>query len=409
MSSESLRILVISYFFPPFNRVGGRRWAKHCKYFEKENIKFNVLAGDFTGSSPWDEDIKSYRERISRIELVKPKTPYFKKKLPDNILQKIIWKASLIFWQFKKKMLKGNYNDTSLGNKNSFYNQAKSIIARENINTVILSCGPFTYSSILPILKSNFPHLKYVLDYRDYWEDGFIGLTNKQISNEIKNQLEVVNSVDLILSPNLEMQKHYAETFDKPSYLLPHCIDQDNLKNLPKKTPTKGIQLIYGGAFYDQIGENIALIKKFIDQFNRFQKTTADFYVSVKGYEKELAHPSLNRFDFIESSLYFEKVIQADYVILILPPNRVNAMSSKFFELIALRKPILYFGKEGMVSEFIVRNKLGFHITLNNLEEQIKEIIDNLNTARIPDPSYDISTHTFEYHTKFLIKKLESL
>ena len=307
----SLNLLVISYYFPPFNRVGGRRWAKHCKYFEKENINFNVLTGNFQGISPWDEDIKSYKEKITRIDLLKSPTPYFKKKLPHNILQKIIWKVSLIFWQLKKKMLKGNYNDTSSGNENSFYNQAKSIIARENINTVILSGGPFTYSSILPILKGDFPHLKLVLDYRDYWEDGFIGLNDQQINYEKESQQKVVSSLDLILSPNSEMQKYYAETFHKPSYLLPHCIDQDDLKNLPKKTPTQAIQLIYGGAFYDQIGENIRLIRKFIDQLSLFKPTTADFYVSVKGYEKELAHPSLNRFGFIESGLYFEKVIQS--------------------------------------------------------------------------------------------------
>jgi hypothetical protein len=102
-------------------------------------------------------------------------------------------------------------------------------------------------------------------------------------------------------------------------------------------------------------------------------------------------------------------VRQANYAILILPPNRVNAMSSKFFELLALRKPVLYFGGKGAVSEFLTAHKLGFHITVENLGEQIPVIIANLTSAVCPDPAYDTTAHTFGYHTQLLIKTLQQL
>ena len=84
LEEEELLKLVISFLFPPFKRVGGRRWAKHCKYFEKENINYHVLAGNFTGTSPWDEDVKLFEDRITRVDLTEPRMPYFKKKLPSN-------------------------------------------------------------------------------------------------------------------------------------------------------------------------------------------------------------------------------------------------------------------------------------------------------------------------------------
>ena len=84
-------------------------------------------------------------------------------------------------------------------------------------------------------------------------------------------------------------------------------------------------------------------------------------------------------------------------------------MSSKFFELIAFRKPILYFGDKGSVSDFIINNKLGFHITSNNIESQLRSVLENEKSQTIPNLNYNISKHTFEYQTKELIKELDKL
>ena len=405
----SLNVLVVSFYFPPYQKVGGRRWAKHCKYLKRENVDFKVLAGNFAGRSPWENDVKSYASKITRIEILKEKILYHKKKLPDNIFQKIVWKSSLLFWEFKKRWLKGDFNDPSKSYVRSFYTKAKSIIQAENINTVILSVGPFAYSKIFPLLKSDFPKVKFVIDFRDYWEDVFVWLNKAQVDCEVRVQQEVINSVDLILSPNKEMQEYYSNTFNKPSFLLPHCVDTDDVISGKHNKIDNKLKLIYGGAFYDNIGESIKLIKEFTEDLSKHTEVEVDFFVSVKGYEKELEHKLINRFDFIDSIDYFTKVVECDYVILILPQNRANAMSSKFFELIAFRKPILYFGDKGSVSDFIINNKLGFHITLNNIESQVRSVLENEKSQTIPNLNYNISKHTFEYQTKELIKELNKL
>ncbi|MDP1801702.1 MAG: hypothetical protein Q8L81_10135 [Bacteroidota bacterium] len=367
------------------------------------------MAGGFKGVSPWDKDIKSYESKITRINIEKQQQLYHKRKLPNNIFQKVLWKLSLIFWEIKKNKLKGNYNDPSLGYEAKFYNKAKEIIQKEKSTIVIVSTGPFTYAELIPKLKADFPEVKFVIDYRDYWEDVFVWLNKAQIETEVKTQQNILNGINLVLSPNNEMQNYYSKKFSKPSYLLPHCIDADDIFEISQNKNSGKIKLLYGGAFYDDIGENIELIKEYTDKLKQHDPVDVEFYVSVKGYEKELAHPNIKRFDFIGSQDYFKKVLEADYVILILPPNRVNAMSSKFYELVAFRKPILYFGNEGDVSNFIIKNKLGFHITKDNVEAQVKASIQNTKDLLVPDLNYNISKHTFEYQTKELIKELEKL
>lgn len=408
----SLNLLVISYYFPPFEKVGGRRWAKHCKYLSKENINFFVLTGAHQGRSSWDKDLTLYIDRISRVHLPKINVPYFFGALPQNIFQKIRWKLSYLSWERRKKTLIGNYKDPSAVSEVDFYNAACEIIVKNNLNTVVLSGNPFYYSIILPKIKQRFPTLKCVMDYRDYWEDELEGLTDLQRKTEMDLQLKVLASCEMVTSPNKEMQDFYAEKFGKRSFLLPHCVDEEDfLEFEPSLDRVKRdtVKLIYGGAFYSGIEQNLEMITKFLDALNQRILTHADFYVSVRGFENETKSEHITRHNFIPANDYFKKVKKADCVLLILPANRVNAMSSKFFELVALKKPILYFGNEGMVSEFILKHKLGFHITLNNLEEQIAKVIDNLSNPHIPDLSYDINKHTFEYHTKRLIKELERL
>ncbi len=410
MNGQKLKILVVSFYFPPYNTVGGRRWAKHCKFFVKNGVDVFVVAGNYSGTSPWDKDITSLNKRITRVEHIGNKKPFYQTKLPVGFFEKIKWKLSYLAFENRKKKLQGNYNDPSANNLEKYYESVKDSILKNNINTVIISVGPFSYSSVIIRLKSEFPSVKFVIDYRDYWEDVFPGLTPQQITYEKELQKKVISAVDLIMSPNKEMQLFYSEKFNKASYCLPHCVDPEDIRvSDTQKKATDTISLIYGGAFYAGITENISLIKDLIDLLLKTKKVKAEFYVSIKGYEKEMEHLAIKRFGFIDTKSYFEKVINSDFAVLILPPNRVNAMSSKFYELVALKKPILYFGGAGMVSEFLEKNKLGFHITKDNILQQVKLVLDNLTSNLIPDKNYNIDQHTFDHQTKLLIAELNKI
>ncbi len=370
----------------------------------------HVLSKNFPGlSSSWDKDILEYNKTITRIDISEPKVPYFKKKLPSTILEKMRWKLS--FW--KSKIIHAQPITSNTISENTaplFFEAAVPIILKESINTVILSIGPYKYSEVLILLKAKFPFIKFVLDDRDYWNEEFEKLSSTQLLAEKEFQKNVMNSVDLILTPYQEMKAKYETSFNKRVYCLPHCVDTDDIQNSSSSAKTDTIKIIYGGAFYSNIEDNIILIKEIVSLLSgRGKKVNVNFFVSVKGYEKELEHPLIKRFDFIDSVEYFSKIQQSDYVILILPPNRVNAMSSKFFELVALRKPILYFGGSGDVSEYLIKHRLGYHITPENLTTSVDEILNNISTQNIPDKNYDVSLHTFKYQTKLLVDTLNQL
>ncbi len=402
-----MKLLIISYYFPPYPKVGSRRWAKHFKYLRQSGVEAYVLCKRFEGKSSWDKDVSNLLQYLTQIDVQAPTVPYFQKQLPKNLADKIKWKLSYWTFSFTKKFKLGNYCDVSIGASENFYKAARQLILQYKINTVLISCGPFSYAKIIPQLKTDFPNLKFVMDYRDYWEDGFSILSEGQRKYELEMQENVLKAVDLVLSPNDEMQSFYKRFVGK-SYKLPHAVDIEDFNFNRPKVESKVLKFVYGGAFYHDISEDLLLIKSFMHETKLYSEVEAEFYVSVRGYENEIDDHLIKRYDFIDSIDYFQKVSDSTAVFLILPPDRANAMSSKFFELVTLKKPILYFGAVGEVSRFIEQHRLGFHIKSENLKHCVNLVLKNVIENTIPMP-YDIAQHTFAFQTQLLIQELESL
>jgi hypothetical protein len=413
--SKELKILVIAYYFPPYKRVGGRRWAKHCKYLYRSGIETYVLAGDFPDStSSWDKDIKEYEQNITRIKLKKTRPPYFKNALPDNIASKIKWKLSLMNWNFKKNYLTGNYTDPSGNSTDEFFVAAKKIILEKNINTVILTVGPFHYSDIILSLKREFPHVKFVIDYRDLREYNLENLTDKQRLHENNEQKKVLGSVDLIVTVNnyiterLSLVNPSCQTFT-----MPHCVDDDFYKMNKRDEKSSSVRrFIYGGDLYGGLETEVHTFIDFMKNYESKAKEEcmAELYLTYPAYADIFAnYPSVKTAPILMLEDYQKRLSEADFILLFRPQWSLDSFSSKFFELLCLRKPILYFGSTGIVSEFLVNNKLGFHITKDNINGIAELLHKNTITKEIPDQNYDLYKHSFEFHTKLLVDKLNSL
>lgn len=406
---KSLNTLFISFYFPPFSRVGGRRWAKHIKYFQRFGEKFKVLAGDFEGSSPWDNDVKSYESEITRIP-ISVYYPYYKRVLPKNFIQKIKWKINLTYNHFLEKKYSGNFWDDSRSYENQFYSNALEIIRKEKINHVCLSVGPFAYSTILPKLKKEIEGLKITIDYRDYWHDCFASLSESKKSEEIRKQKEVLSSVDLILAPNSEMCTYLKSEFNKDVYLLPHCIDEDfsniNTMNF-KKVDRENFVILYGGSMYEKMEHYILQLINLIKEIEKL-----GYKVELKILTMQAAYVDLFKKHNINFNIepllpineYINLAQKSDLILLMRPDWSPNGFSTKFFESVALQKPILYIGPKGEVNKFINDNNLGFSLAEYSEKETAELVISNCVINKIPDINYSLEKNRFDFQTLELIK-----
>jgi len=406
MEHLKLKTLFICFYFPPFSRVGGRRWAKHLKYLQRFGEDFFVLAGDYDITSPWDDDIKLYQEKITRIP-VSIYYPYYKRVLPKNIFQKMRWKISLWYNNYLEKNYKGNFWDDSRPYINTFLKQTEKIIQEKKIQHVCLTVGPFAYASILPELKKKYPQLKITLDFRDYWEDN---LSTEIIKYESEKQSNVMQSVDLVLTPNTEMCTYYKTMYCKKTYCLPHCIDEDymtaakNFKALQNNS--RSFTIVYGGNLYKKMESYILQLIQLIKSIQQ-----KEFSVKLKIYTTQPSYINLFNENNINVELYeqvptkqfIEVALNSNLLIIIRPDWSPHAFSTKFFEYAALRKPLLYIGPKGEANNFILSNHLGFILNAENVEQISSALIENISSNKIPDSSFSLHEYTFEYQTKLLI------
>ena len=168
-------VLIISFFFPPYPNVGGRRWAKLSKLLNRNGYDVHVLCAKFKEhkSSPWDIDVVQINN-ISRIEYVLKDKLYKRIDLEKaNFIQKLLWHLSNKKHEFSqgfKKLFFGknsDYNkhnnspiDLSIGKEKDFLKKAIEIIQKNNIKKVVLSAGPFSYAHFLASLKNVCPNTR---------------------------------------------------------------------------------------------------------------------------------------------------------------------------------------------------------------------------------------------------------
>ncbi|MBX3165260.1 MAG: hypothetical protein KF900_12360 [Bacteroidetes bacterium] len=371
---------------------------------------FWVLAGDFDTTSPWDDDIKSYQQKITRIP-VSVYYPYYKRVLPKNLFQKLLWKISLWYNQYLEKNYNGNFWDDSRLYVDTFLKQAEKIIQEKSIQHICLTVGPFEYATILPELKAKFPYLKITIDFRDYWEDSFDKLNNEKIQIEKLNK--VLQSVDLVLVPNEEMCEHYKTMYKKNTYCLPHCIDEDYMVATSISEPIvkneKKFTLMYGGNLYSNMENYVLLLIqliKFVEQKGYEVKfkiyTMQPAYMNL--FEEHKVNVELNK--QIPTEQFIKTALDSDLLVLLRPDWSPNGFSSKFFEYIALRKTLLYVGPKGKVNDFISNHSIGFVLNSENTEQISLSLIENRHLKKIPNRSFNLNEHTFEYQTEKLINYL---
>src|SRR5687768_5132217 len=139
MPLEKKKVLLISYVFPPYPGIGGRRWAKFAKYLSLRNdIELFVIAAQnpFTARSLWSEDVKG----LQHISYLPAKFPAVLLTSPRSFLKKLEYK---IWETFLSVFSSGAIYDRSLFWNKSMVQKAEQLIREHRIKNVIVAGAPF--------------------------------------------------------------------------------------------------------------------------------------------------------------------------------------------------------------------------------------------------------------------------
>lgn len=419
MEINSKNILIICHGFPPNPGVAGRRWAKFAKYLKRNGNNVFVLASKNSKEieSEWNNDIQGID-----VEYL---PSYFPKVMTSNN-QNVLDKIQYRFWLIILKIInRGNFYDRSFFWRNQIKRKVKQYAYSKNIDTVIVTAGPFILSYYVTKLKKNLPHVKFIVDFRDLWTSdseitSFSALSKERVEYEKKFEKRTVDQADYIFTVGEKMTDYFKSlSLNKKVFTIPNGYDEDDFSDIETENDAGSlndeIRLVFAGTFYINLNYILipffeALLKVKENYPDLYKRIKFQFYGTFPGSYKELIKKYRidDRFTINESiSLkeIYSKIKNSTACLLFLNDVYNFALSTKFCEYVSQNKKIIVVSNNGPTANFITSNKLGYWISPNNAYEDFIGCLTTLdNSLYEKDTSqFDVSAYSVKNIVKSVI------
>ena len=415
-----MKVLIITYYWPPAGGSGVQRWLKFVKYLQNFDVEPIVYTVD-NANYP-KEDKTLLHEVPTHIK----------------ILKQPIWEpTNLLFWKKKEaqksdvsnavnngflSFIRGNFfiPDPKIFWVNSSVKFLHQYLKENKVEVVISTGPPHSMHLIAQKLKQK-TNIKWIADFRDPWSNLYYNEEFKQLSFAKKKNEKLENSVfknaDCILTVSNSLKKEFDQKATRVE-VITNGFDDEVVTNtlitldekfsisyiglLPKQSNPKLLFKVLSTLCAEDtdfkanlklnfIGDISEDVKKEIINYNLLENTNFIGYVSHK-----------------EAIAYQRKA----QVLLLLIPNVAKSggiLTGKLFEYLTAKRPILAMGPEtGDLSEILKNTSSGVVVDFDNeakLTSEIRNLYQQYKTGDLQVNSKNID----EFHRKELTKSLSEI
>ena len=172
------KVLVISYLFPPSGGVGVPRAIAYARYLPQHSCQVSVLTARRPATAYHDPELAKLILRETRIyRTFNPELPHkWKERLWRRFSARGEAKTATapsgrggVRASIRKAIYSVAFPDTQSAWVRFAMAQAKTIVERENIDTVVVIAPPYSLLNFAVGLKRSFPQLRVITDLRDDW------------------------------------------------------------------------------------------------------------------------------------------------------------------------------------------------------------------------------------------------
>ena len=415
-----MKVLIITYYWPPAGGSGVQRWLKFVKYlrdFGIEPIVYTV-----------DNPVYAIKDK-SLIE-----------EIPENleILKQKIWEPN---------NLVGNRKKTSAGFLNprpTFFGQIahyiranyfipdarkywikpsvaylKTYLKNSDTDIIITTGPPHSLHLIGLELKKTIP-IKWIADFRDPWTeiDYFhqLPLTKKSLAKHYEMEKDVIQNADSVLVVGNTMRSK-METLNKNIHVITNGFDGE-LSDL-QIAPDKKFTLTHIGMM-NADRNPILLWKVLKDIMAADPDFKANFQLKLVGkidpvILKDIQYYQLEKNVSIVDYLPHKEVLQvqkSSQVLLLVVnnvPSAKGVITGKIFEYLQAKRPILAIGpKDGDLAKIIELTNSGEIVDFDDMIRFKSVIMDFFNRYKKGDLKIS-SKNIKQYHRRNLTEQLSQV
>ena len=415
-----MKVLIITYYWPPAGGSGVQRWLKFVKYLRNFDVEPIVYTVD---NANYPKEDKTLLHEV-----------------PTNIkiLKQPIWEpTNLLFWKKKEaqksdvsnavnngflSFIRGNFfiPDPKIFWVNSSVKFLHQYLKENKVEVVISTGPPHSMHLIAQKLKQK-TNIKWIADFRDPWSNLYYNEEFRQLSFAKKKNEKLENSVfknaDCILTVSNSLKKEFDQKATRVE-VITNGFDDEVVTNtlitldekfsisyiglLPKQSNPKFLFKVLSTLCAEDtdfkanlklnfIGDISEDVKKEIINYNLLENTNFIGYVSHK------------------EAIAYQKKAQ---VLLLLIPNVAKSggiLTGKLFEYLTAKRPILAMGPEtGDLSEILKNTSSGVVVDFDNdakLTSEIRNLYQQYKTGDLQVNSKNIE----QFHRKELTKSLSEI
>ena len=418
-----MKVLILTYYFPPAGGSGVQRWLKFVKYLPEFGINPIVYTVQNPSYPIMDESLVNEIPKgteIIRKPIFEPNklTSFFgsKKNQSAGFLNQ---KPS--FFGKVMQYIRANY---FIPDARKFWIKPSvkfltDYITKNNIDTIITTGPPHTMHVIGLHLKEK-NKVKWIADFRDPWTDidyfHQLPLTKKAIKKHHQLEQQVLQNADNVIVVGKTMQTNYLK-FNKKTSVITNGFDTFN--ETKKMDLDKKFSLLHIGMLNSDRNHIILwkVLSELINENENFKKDleikligkiSNDTFESLHTYQlsKHLKH--INYVKHNEVVIY-QKSAQILLLLINNVPSAKGIITGKIFEYLNAKRPILAIApKNGDLAKIISNTNSGYVIDFTdeiNLKKTILTLYQKYKKNTLAVQSINIE----QYHRKNLTKKLVAI
>jgi glycosyltransferase involved in cell wall biosynthesis len=247
-------VLMICYYYPPLNDVGCKRSIAFAKYFKKHGWNPIILTvknpdkayccfgknEDFPVGIPVERSyslVNPYKFLGKINGILARILKIFGIRLSHNYLYDLFCIPDIFSGWIPLSLVK-----------------AWSIVKRRDVDTVYVSCSPFS-SAVIGVLLKFFTNKYLVTDFRDPFairKVSFLGVPSWRMKINQKLERQILTNSDIFIVTTEETRKAYIEEYpgiENKIFTIYNGFDSQNF--VPAKLPKfQKFTIIYAGEFY---------------------------------------------------------------------------------------------------------------------------------------------------------------
>jgi glycosyltransferase involved in cell wall biosynthesis len=409
-----MHILLVTYFFPPYNTMGAVRTGKTAKYLTELGHEVTVISATPQALTR-DLDLEIPRDRVTYTPWLGP--PSLKRvKLaaaaPSDGLADRRWLGSLarrVYWELM-------IPDQHLGWLPFALRAARAAIRKGDVDVILASASPLT-SLLVGRSASRHSDVPWVAELRDSWMDHpyrphFMVRDYLEAPLERRTLADAAGLVGVTAAQAAGLRLKYPglvevvhNGYEPHEVLLPHVPGTDSFV------------IRYTGSMYEGMRVPRLLFRCLRELDGAVLPVRAEFYGSDLGHVGKAAAEAgvgdiVRCFGRVPRRESLELQRNADVLLLASTPLERAGLTGKLFEYMNARRPILVVGcPDGEAADLVRSTGCGFVAEgMSDLKTQLEAWqAEKASAGRLPDGPPPPQGFTRLEQTRVLAEFLETV